>query len=317
MSLPTHEPGGMKLVKFSVSPTAAKESAREAFYQAKLEHYLRLAEQPIAGSAWFRHLFVEAQQQLAELGRKSGRPNAAPRAPWNARDFGNAYDLFSGGRAVSESLQLDRALRDAKHGEEPNVAIDSLTGITVTPIDWTPLLKGADPQLDTLARLIPADQHVLFVPSFAAATKLSDEANGHDTVLLEMAETHGEDADVVGRYQRQLGLTLTGLGRIVGPAVIRSLAVTGSDPYFPTGTDVAVLFETDQPAAASRGIVNSVLQLAAAKQPDAKPQNGEYGGSRLSWRVFAGSANLFVCGPIAWRGGSDEFAGPTRPVGQS
>ena len=32
MSLPTHEPGGMKLVKFSVSPTAAKGSAREAFY---------------------------------------------------------------------------------------------------------------------------------------------------------------------------------------------------------------------------------------------------------------------------------------------
>ena len=156
---------------------------------------------------------------------------------------------------------------------------------------------------------------MLFVPSFAAATKLSDEANRRDTVLLEMAETHGEDADVVGRYQRQLGLTLTGLGNIVGPAVIRSLAVTGSDPYFPTGTDVAVLFETDQPAALAAAL-QAQIQLAAAKQPDAKPQNGEVEG--VAYHGVC-SPDRRICSYVAQLRGAVAVTNslPTRPVGQS
>ena len=35
------------------------------------------------------------------------------------------------------------------------------------------------------------------------------------------------------------GLSLTGLGRLLGPHLARTLALTGSDTYFPTGTDVA------------------------------------------------------------------------------
>ena len=61
--------------------------------------------------------------------------------------------------------------------------------------------------------------------------------------MLRLAEPRSEDAGVVERYERQLCLSMSGLARLLGPQLAKSVALTGSDPYFPTGTDVAVLFE--------------------------------------------------------------------------
>ena len=55
------------------------------------------------------------------------------------------------------------------------------------------------------------------------------------------------------------------LARLLGPHVAKSVALTGSDPFFPTGTDVAVLFETPQPAVLEN-LLMARIGLAAAKQ---------------------------------------------------
>ena len=77
---------------------------------------------------------------------------------------------------------------------------------------------------------------------------VADETNQHDTPVLRLAQPRSENARVVERYQRQLGLSMSTLARLIGPKLVKSVALTGSDPYFPTGTDVAVLFESPQPA---------------------------------------------------------------------
>ena len=146
---------------------------------------------------------------------------------------------------MSENLQLDRMIRttDAATRRKPTVDVDKIDGITVPEIDWKPLVKDLKPKLDPLAALIPADQHAVFFPTFSAAVRAADEADSAGTPVLRLAEPRSEDARTVKRYQRQLGLSLTGLGRLLGPHVAQSVALTGSDPYFRTGTDVAVLFE--------------------------------------------------------------------------
>ncbi len=65
-------------------------------------------------------------------------------------DVDSSYDLFTGGRAISENLQLDRIMPVRESGEE-TVDVDSLEGITIKEIDWKPLLKGLNPKLDPLA----------------------------------------------------------------------------------------------------------------------------------------------------------------------
>ena len=82
------------------------------------------------------------------------------------------------------------------------------------------------------------------------------------------------------RYQRQLGLPLSTLARLLGPTLVKSVALTGSDPSFPLGTDVAVLLETPQPATLSNVLLGRIA-LAAADVKDAKAVRG----TAMGWPI--------------------------------
>src|SRR5205085_4634711 len=114
--------------------------------------------------------------------------------------------------------------------DEERVALATLKGIDVAEIDWKPLIKDFAPADDPLARLIPADQHVVLFPNFNAFVRVADRLNEQGSVVLRLAEPRSQDQQIVARYERQLGLSLHGFGRIVGPQVINSVAITGSDP---------------------------------------------------------------------------------------
>lgn len=272
---------GMVMVRFTVPAAEAKPEARQSFYRGKQTYYRRMMARSLPGTAWFRHEASQAQRSLAGEAKQDSSTAAPvdtetpPQPPMREDELTRTYALFSGGRAVSENLQLDRALRGAKR-EEPTVATDSIEGISVPEMDWKQLVKDLKPQLDPLASWIPADQHVVFFPSFAAAVLTSDQAAEQGTPILQLAEPRSEDAGVAQRYERQLCLSLTGLGRILGPQMVASVALTGSDPYYRTGTDVAVLFEASNPTLLAN-LLWAQISLAASKTPAAKPEQGKVG----------------------------------------
>ena len=206
-----------------------------------------------------------------------GRP--PPASGWvGSGSLTDTYDLFTGGRAVGENLQLDRLLRPIDNkAPEASVNVDTLDGISVEEFDWKPLIKDPQPALDPLAALVPADQHVIFFPTFSAAVQTADAADAAGTPVLHLAEPRSEDARTVERYQRQLCLSLTGLGRRLGPHVARSVALTGSDPYFRTGTDVAVLLEAKKPAVLE-SLLAAQIAISAAREPQARTVSGKIKG---------------------------------------
>ena len=271
----------MVRVRFALSAQDARPEARTAFYQGKLQHYARLLNRDIPGGAWFRH---EARLAAAAAGTKPAeRPENMAR--WGTRgagDLSDTYNLFTGGRAMSENLQLERVLPRVAPNEKP-VPLESIQGISITQIDWKPLIEGRKPKLDPLAVRIPADQHAVFFATFRSAVALSDETKQHDTPVLRWAQPRSENADVIGRYERQLCLSMSTLGRLLGPYVAKSLALTGSDPFFPAGTDVAVLFETPQPATLEKLLLARV-GMDAVKTKDAKAVHGDVAG--LAYRGF-------------------------------
>ena len=272
---------GMVRLKFTIPASAATAEAKQAFYQGKIAYYEILLGRNIPGGAWFRH---QVRTAKAELNLKpADQPVAgARRRPGRGDDLAGTYDLFTGGRAMSENLQLDRALPPLRADEKP-VKIDSLTGITIQEIDWKPLIKDAKPKLDPLAAKIPADQHVVFFPSFQAAIAVSDETNQHDTPVLRLAQPRSENTRVIERYQQQLGLSVSTLARLLGPTFAKSIALTGSDPFYPMGTDLAVLFESPQPSVLENLLLGRIA-LAAAMVRDAKPMQGAIDG--LKYRGF-------------------------------
>ena len=265
----------MLALKFTIPAAEANAKARIPFYEAKQRHFESLLGRDIPGGAWFRHQAREAEASLDAKHRDA--LTAAQRRNWRSgNSLDDTYALFSGGRAVSENLQLDRALPQAGKNSSP-VKVDSLAGISLAEIDWGPMVKDVKPELDPLAAAVPADQHAVFFPTFAAAVATADEADRQGTPLLQFAEPRSEDARVSKRYQRQLGLSLTGLGRLLGPHVVRSVALTGSDPYFRVGTDVAVLFEPAN-AAVLEQLLLAQVAMAGSANSLAKPVSGAVDG---------------------------------------
>ncbi|MFM9960157.1 MAG: hypothetical protein ACKV2Q_02915 [Planctomycetaceae bacterium] len=283
--VPKPDGSGLIALKFRLAANTANPTSARNFQFAKIEHYERRLRFSNVGAAWYRHQIGLANKALGFLSvdeaarMRQLSPQRNGDINGNRSDMDRTYDLFSGGRAVSENLQLDRELLFPRGGLEQrtSVRLDSIEGITVKEIDWQPLLKGAKPTLDVLASWIPADQHVVFFPTFAAAMNVADEAKRQGTSILRHSELASRDTHLVDRYEQQLGLSLSTLGRMLGPQLVSSVAITGGDPYFATGTDVAVLFEAKQPSVLA-ALLLAKVRLDSAKVPEAKPVEGTIDG---------------------------------------
>lgn len=299
--MPKPDGNGMVALKFRLAAESANPNASRDFQFAKIEHYERRLQNSPAGAAWYRHQVGVAMKELGALSNQEGSRIGQVARQWNGNrnpnDMDRTYELFSGGRAISENLQLDREMlfpRGNTALAKP-VLLDSITGITVKEIDWQPLLKDAKPVLDSLAGVIPADQHVVFFPTFAAALKVADESKQQGTAILRRTELDSQDTHLIERYEKQLGLSLSVLGRMLGPKFVSSVAITGGDPYFATGTDVAVLFETRQPSVLA-SLLQAKVRLEAAEIKDAKQQGWTVEGLKY-WGIS--SPDRRVCSYIA------------------
>ena len=260
--VPRTDWSGAAELRFRIDPKDASADAREPFFQAKEAYYRRLAGLGIPGGAWFRHQADLARKELSP-GEAAVQEPPLPgvfRPGMDRRDeVEKTYDLFTGSRALTENLQLDRAMPSGAEAEV-TVPLAGIQGITVKAYDWKRKLAGASPKLDALAASIPADQFALFFPSFQAMTELLDEAERAGTPILQWLEPRSEDARTKTRYERQLCLEMSGLARLLGPQVVEEVAFTASDPYLREGTDVAVLFR------AKPGMSKVIVEYVLAKQ---------------------------------------------------
>ena len=253
---------------------ASEPADREQFLQHKLRHYERLLEADRPGSAWFRHQVRTVQRDLRRTPTDSNRRRRFFGSRGNSLE--DTFALVSGGRALSENLQLDRALPTSEVAEE-TVDLKSIRGINVREYEWDALVKDLAPTTDPLAKLIPDDQHVLFFSSFGAMVSTADNASEHGVPILNLAEPRAEDAKTRERYEQQLGLSLNLAARLLRPSVISSVAMTGSDPYFRTGTDVAFLLEAKN-AGALRQLIEAQVKLAGSQFDDPQIDDGRIGG---------------------------------------
>ena len=293
--LPKKDFSGVVALKFSIPADQGNAENRKVFLQSKLQHYQILMSRGIPGTAWFRHQVRTTRKELGLQGDQAELRQPGFRLRGSSME--ETYALVSGGRALSENLQLDRVLPTTKV-EEPTVALDSIEGITVKEFDWKPMIEGLEPKKDPLSALIPDDQYAIFLPSIQALADLADNAGEQSTPVLQAAEPRAEDARVRERYERQLGLFLNEIARTIGPQLIDSIAVTGADPYLRTGADVAVLFQAKHPDAL-RKLVDAQVTISASTHSEAKHVEAEIDGI-----TFTGvrSPDRSVCSYVATLG---------------
>ena len=267
---------GEKMIqlRFRVDMSTSSSTSRDQFLEKKLQHYERLLQVDCPGSAWFRHQVRTIQSELnLEPTNNNNRRQQFFGSRGNSLE--DTFALITGGRALSENLQLDRALPTTEEAKE-TISLKSIRGLEVREYEWEPLVKGLSPETDPLAKLIPDDQHVLFLPSFEAMNSLAQIATKHGVPILNLAEPRAEDARILIRYEQQLGLSLDRAARLLGNSVIDSVAITGSDPYFPTGTDLAVLLEAEDPEMLKQ-LIDTQIKGSAGQYTNPQTEEGRIG----------------------------------------
>ena len=253
----------LKTFLFTIPEGSATKIEEKEFTDARGTWYEARAQAGLPGTAWFSH-------------RKNldGREGEEGLNPVEVMD---TFDIFSGGRAIADNLALDRDLILLAKKDEGMVRIDTIKGVTVKPIDWSKHMNDDPVEGDKLARLVPEDQHALFAPSLPGLLKLMSRIEAETTPMVGMISSESSYRGLMKRYRRQLGLDLTDIAARLLP--VKSVAVTGGDLYFATGTDIAILMETENADALMKA-----LELAVTSQAGAKPERHESGSfKRLSY----------------------------------
>ena len=249
--LPNMASDGLRQYPFTVPASAVKESDSR-WREIQASRYRALAGAGIPGTAWFRRR-AEAMVSSDE-----------PQPPWvrgRSYDVGETVSMFSGGRALAENLALDEVIGVDGESEALTEDIAELEGVTTPMLDFEPLVKGLEVDLDGLSSAIPFDQHAVFFPSFASLLRVADQLAGDSAPLVQFFDGRSQNMRVRERYERQMCLELSGLARTFGSQFVESVALTGSDTYLRTGSDVAVLFQGSVPAI--RGMMKAKIDTAA------------------------------------------------------
>ena len=248
-----------KLIPFSIAEkifTAAPDGSEaiRKFEQNHLSYRIRNGDDEFGSNAFISPSVDRGTRawwslRLAQI--QGAEPASAVETRRQRRDELDAtIDLFTGITALNENLQFDRRFA-VSGGSKATIAIDTLPTLQVRELPWDRMAGATDAkqaQLDLLALHIPSDQYALLFPSFPALVTAIQHADATLSGPLQLLAGHGADAGTKQRYQRQLGLELNELSQRFGEQVIDHIALTGSDPFLRTGSDVAVILHAKQPA---------------------------------------------------------------------
>lgn len=264
LRLPT---GGMRGFAFSLDAAELEDVGGDGIAEVRRGHYARLAQSTIPGSGWFRHL--------------AGGRAPAPVEFGSGDDLDSTFAMFSGSRAVAENLALDEELmlQTPDEDDDSAVAIADIEGITVSEIDWTAMLADSgEIGIDPLAMAVPADQHALFAASHDDVAMMLGRLEHEGAPFLQALGIRGNPMRLVNRYREQLGLNIPDTMARAMP--LNGIAITGGDPFFPSGTDVAVLFDTDHAENLEKLLLAAIRLKGLAK--GARKEESQAGGVRVT-----------------------------------
>ena len=256
-----------------------EKKTEEEFLKYRIIRYKWLQELDVPGTAWFRHQVTKDSIRLAQIRNEPktdthNHDNRPLIRPTRNTELENSMDLFSGGRAISENLQLNRELLLSNNEQNRTIPVSSVTGITIDEIPWKDWMKDEKPKLDSIASILPHDQHAIIFSSYSSMLEVMEEATARGTPLLRLSEDRAESARSKEKYSRQLCLPVDELSRILGPKLISSVAITGSDPFLRTGTSLTLIFEAKQKEGLLAALALRRVQ-AKEKFPQSKTLSGK------------------------------------------
>jgi hypothetical protein len=175
-------------------------------------------------------------------------PPPEPPIPGQPRQAGSLidtqlYETTTGATAIAESLQTQRMLGlNLRDTSKRSVPIGRVEGIDIPEHPWKEMIGDKKPAPEPIARFVPDDNYYVHFHNVRKFIEFSELLDQWGTSLIRAYEVHSRDYRIKERYQEQLCIKSTSLGKTLGPLVLRGVAITGSDAYLREGSDVNVIF---------------------------------------------------------------------------
>ena len=225
----------------------------------------------------------------AESGAKKKTGNATRVGVTSGRDrpdpssLVGLMDSTTGLTSVHEALQIDRRLRTRFASETPSVALAALEPPAVANHPWKEMLAalGKTAPDEPLAYAAPARFYYVRFASLGHLFRLLDEADTWITPVASLGSGIAQNQDLGKRYETQLGLQRSQVGRVLGPQVVTDVAVVGSDPYLREGSDLTFVFRVKSLTAFQAGLASALAGHVAAHGKQTS-QTVDYAGEKIT-----------------------------------
>lgn len=269
--------GKSEIAGFPFTFISSEETActEQRFEEAKKLHYSSLASGHLPGTSWFKHHAGSGDDNVESQNRRRG-------------DLEDTFGIFSGGRAISENLALDRDLILSAGEDGKTVAISEIKGITVPAIDWSSRLPEDGVVVDALSLAIPEDQHAVFAKNLPDLLALIERGETQLASSGQNYSVRNPFRTLATRYRKQMGLDVPAIAARLLP--VKSIAITGGDPYFLQGTDVAFVMESDTPELLYKALLKNISTKARKADAETMKLEGEgfdYSGFQTGDRSFS------------------------------
>jgi hypothetical protein len=236
------EPGHK--VSFSAQPEAKAKNDPKVLGRWAAAFATNLRE---IGTGPWNHFASARVDEIWGAAKKKPR-DASPRASRNEEELSRLMETTTGLLSVQEALQHDRPLMLAASKEKRPVPIGKLSPPKLTPHPWDDLLRTVDaPPPEPLAAAVPAEFWYLRAADVSSLLAMADELDTWGTPAANVLDRSLEERDLAPRYETQLGILRTGLAKMLGPEIVESVALVGSDPYLREGSDLTAVFKVRHP----------------------------------------------------------------------
>ncbi|HEX6767542.1 MAG TPA: hypothetical protein VF103_18715, partial [Polyangiaceae bacterium] len=215
---------------------------------------------------WFMARRVR-EMASSKYGPAHGRPN--PNALVPASTGGELYELMdttTGRSAIQQAIQHDHSLAVSLANDPKKLPLSAATPPSLPRADYAAMLAAlaTRPPVEPLAQAAPADFWFLRARTFQAFYDLLELTESWGQPTADLLGGQSEDRGTTARYTAELALERTELARVLGPSVIESVAVMGSDPYVHDGTDVTFAFKVTAPPLFDAALAKALAHHASA-----------------------------------------------------
>lgn len=247
-------------------PTQAEPSPQRRWGRAQAKWFGLLGQ--TTGDVGGFFTFAEQQTVRKFEIQDYGREETARRRRFNRLPDEQLYNITTGALAVQESLQLDRMTNTDRDRGERTIRIQDIAAVGIKSHPFDKMRGEAEPRHSELARLVPEDHYYARFASVGKLLDLLDFAERWGGSLMRLAQPIGTDYGTRARALEQLCLSDDVLTRMLGPAVVHELALSGSDPYLRDGSDITLLFRVKQKEVFTVAL-GALFSSAESTHPDA------------------------------------------------